>query len=79
MSRLTEFNNGTNTGPGACNRWGYSVPLSDATIKALYRNHGFYVSKVSNVTEENLASRYILEVDADATITEAAQSSVGKN
>ena len=74
-----EINNGTNTGPGACNRWGYSVPLPEATIKALYRNHGAYVSKVSNVTEDNLAAQYILEVDADATIGEAAQSLVGKD
>jgi hypothetical protein len=57
-----EINNGTKTDPRRLNPWGYSVPLPDATIKALCRNHGSYVSRVSNVTDENLAAQYILEV-----------------
>jgi len=71
-------NSGTNSGPGACVRWGYSTPFSQATLDALYRNHGKYVSQVSNVTEANLDRGYIVEEDADATITEAAQSRIGK-
>src|SRR5579862_6484759 len=32
----TRINVGTNTGPGACNRWGYSVPIDPATLQAMY-------------------------------------------
>jgi hypothetical protein len=33
-----EYNNGTNTGPGACNRWGYSLPFSERFVQSLYSN-----------------------------------------
>jgi hypothetical protein len=70
---------GTNSGSGACSRWGYTDPFDEATLRALYRNHGRYVSQVSNVTEQNLADGFITPADAEATISEAARSAVGKH
>ena len=72
------YNVGTNSGPGACVRWGYSIPFDDALLKSLYRNHGQYVSRVSNVNDRNVESGYILEEDAEIDTTEAAQSRIGK-
>ena len=69
---------GTGTGPGTCSRWGYSDPFSDATLSSLYRNHGQYVSPVSQVTSENEQEGYILQKDAQQTIVDAAHSSIGK-
>jgi len=74
----TATNTGLNSGPGFCYLFGSHVPFDQATLDALYRNHGAYVSAVSNVTEENLAAGYILEPEAEATIVEAAQSNIGK-
>jgi hypothetical protein len=72
------YNVGTNSGPGACVRWGYSIPFDDALLKSLYRNHGQYVSRVSNVNDRNVESGYILEEDAEIDTTEAARSGIGK-
>ena len=69
---------GTNSGPGSCSRWGYTEPFSDDVLESLYRNHGAYVSQVTNVTEENLLMGFILPADADHTIEDAAQSSIGQ-
>ena len=70
---------GTNFGPGACSRWGYTAPFDEATLRELYPNHGRYVSQVSNVTERNLVEGFITPADAEATVREAAQSAVGKH
>jgi Alpha/beta hydrolase domain len=74
----TELNSGLNIGPGACVRWGYSTPFDAPTLAQLYRNHGDYVSKVTHVTDGNVSAGYMLRVDAQATIDEAAQSEFGK-
>jgi len=74
----TEYNNGTNTGPGACNRWGYSLPFPQQLLDELYRNHGQYVSRVSQVNDANVRAGYILRVDAQASTMTAAHSEVGK-
>ena len=72
------YNVGTNSGPGACVRWGYSVPFDDDLLKNLYRTHGQYVSRVVKVNERNAENGYILEPDAEIDDQVAAQSSVGK-
>lgn len=69
---------GTNFGPGACDRWGYTEPFDAEVLESLYPNHGSYVSRVSNVTMENLRRGYIVQADAEQTIKEAAESRVGK-
>jgi hypothetical protein len=74
----TEWNSGFNVGPGACVRWGYSIPFDAATLAQLYKNHGDYVSRVVDATNGNVRDGYILRVDAQATVNEAAQSEFGK-
>jgi hypothetical protein len=69
---------GTNFGPGACDRWGYTEPFDEATLRSLYSSHGKYLSQVANVTEQNQTDGFILGPDAEATVREAAQSGVGK-
>lgn len=74
----TAINNGTNTGPGACARWGYYKPMDISTLNKLYPTHEAYVSAVERVTNENLRAGFILKQDADATIHEAKESLVGR-
>jgi len=76
----TAVNTGVN-GPPAnafCRLFGSYQPFDEATLDALYRNHGAYVSRVSNVTLENLSRGFLVQEDAAATLQEAAQSRFGK-
>ena len=74
----TALNSGVNSGPGYCSFYGTYQPFDDATLAALYGSHDAYVGRVKQVTSRNLAARFIVREDAEATIREAAQSSVGK-
>jgi hypothetical protein len=74
----TAVNNGTNTGPGACARWGYYKPFDVATLNKLYPTHAGYVSAVEKVTNENLRAGFILKADAERTIQEARDSAIGR-
>lgn len=74
----TALNSGTNTGPGACARWGSYQPFGLTTLNKLYPTHEGYVSAVERVTNENLKAGYILKVDAEATIREAKESMIGR-
>ena len=74
----TAVNNGTNTGPGACARWGYYKAFDVAMLNKLYPTHAAYVSAVEKVTNENLKAGFILKADADATIKEARDSAIGR-
>jgi hypothetical protein len=74
----TATNTGLNSGPGFCILFGTHQPFDDATLAALYRNHGQYVSAVDKTTNENLAAGYILAPEAQATVDEAARSDIGK-
>jgi hypothetical protein len=74
----TGENNGTNTGPGACARWGYYKPFSVATLNKLYPTHAAYVNAVEKVTAENLRLGFILKADAEHTIQEARASAIGR-
>ncbi|MBC6457039.1 alpha/beta hydrolase domain-containing protein [Actinomadura sp. HBU206391] len=71
--------NGTNSGPGTCDRWGFTVPFDDAKLAALYPRHGGYVSRVAKVTGQNRRAGFILPGDAARTISEAARSPIGTN
>ena len=72
------LNTGINGGPSFCLLFGTHVPFTDATLDALYKNHGQYVSPVDHVTDDNLAAGYILTPDAGETMTQAAHSEIGK-
>jgi hypothetical protein len=74
----TAVNNGVNTGPGACERWGYYIPFDIPTLEALYPTHTDYVVAVTQVTKENLRLGYILLPDATATLTDAKASIIGR-
>jgi hypothetical protein len=73
----TAYNVGFNTGPGACNRWGYYIPFDIPMLDQLYPSHNEYVKQVRDVTHDNLQSGFILSVDADATVNAADASAVG--
>jgi hypothetical protein len=73
----TAENVGESVSGGACPRWGYHKPFSVQTLNALYPNRGQYVSKVIQVTHDNVSSGYLLEKDAEAIIGAAKATSVG--
>jgi len=73
----TAFNVGFNNGPGACQRWGYSVSFDVGTLDDLYPAHERYVQRVTRLSQDNVRRRYILERDAQQTIHDAVESRVG--
>jgi hypothetical protein len=60
-----------------CRTFGSHVAFDGATLSALYRNHGTYVSKVSHATAETVWSGFVVPEDAEATIGAAAHSDIG--
>jgi hypothetical protein len=64
-------------GAGACVRWGSSVDMTVAQLKAHYSSHADYVAKVRKVTNENVAKGFLLKPDGDAQIKAAEMSAVG--
>jgi hypothetical protein len=76
----TAVNTGVNYpgAPSVCRLFGSYQPFDQATLDALYHNHGAYVSRVSNVTSDNQLRGFLVEEDAAVTVQDAAQSSVGK-
>ena len=75
----TAVENGINSGPGLCFLYGSHTPFDAATLARLYRNHGAYVSDVSQVSNDNVAAGYILNEDAQTDIESAAHSDIGKS
>jgi hypothetical protein len=74
----TGINKGTNTGPGACARWGFYKPYDLVTLNKLYPTHEAYVSAVERATNENLRAGFILTADAESTIRAARESGIGR-
>jgi hypothetical protein len=74
----TALNMGTNSGPGACARWGYYKAFDIAMLNKLYPTHSAYVSAVEKATNENLRAGFILKADAERTIQEARDSAIGR-
>jgi hypothetical protein len=72
----TALNNGTNGGSGFCVLYGTYIPFNDSTLNALYRNHGTYVSAVTQATNYNLKAGYIINADAQTIRDEAAHSNI---
>ncbi len=77
VSVPTALNTGSNSGPSFCFLFGTHVPFGDAQLASLYRNHGRYVSGVSNADAANVAAGYLLPADAEANQQAAAHSDVG--
>jgi len=74
----TALNTGSNGGPSFCILFGTHIPFDAATLAGLYPTHGSYVDAVQDVVHGNLANGYIVHRDAQATISGAAHSVVGK-
>jgi hypothetical protein len=68
---------GEAVGPGACVRWGYSVDFTVDQLDAHYPTHASYVSRVRQVTADNVKRGYILPADAAETVREAERSHIG--
>jgi Alpha/beta hydrolase domain len=73
----------TNTGENSpvnnmCRYLGSYVPFDAGTLNALYPDHQAYVNQVIGATHQNQTDGFIGGADAAATISEAAQSDVGR-
>jgi hypothetical protein len=68
---------GHNTGPGFCFLFGTFIAFDDTTVDTLYPNHGTYVSRVVQATQNLVRDRFILIEDAQALRSEAIHSDVG--
>jgi alpha/beta hydrolase family protein len=65
----------SNPGPGFCILFGREIPLP-VTLQSLYANHGKYVSKFAHATNILESNGFLLEPDAEAGQSQAAQSAV---
>jgi len=79
MAVPTALNTGSNSGPSFCILFGTHIPFSNEQLASLYRNHGQYVSAVTQTDTDNVKAGYLLQADAQENQREAAQSSFGKN
>jgi len=75
----TAVNDGIDTGPGACVRWGYYTPFGVTELDQLYPTHDRYVDEVTRVAQGNVKQGYILDPDAQQTIRCAGYSNVGSS
>jgi hypothetical protein len=73
----TAENVGVNSGPGACVRWGYSVPFDFATLQSLYTSHDSYIDQVISANRTDVRNGYISAADARRSIVKAIYTDVG--
>ena len=73
----TALNVGVNSGPGACVRWGYSIPFSVDELDSFYPSHDGYVDQVVEITKGNIRNNYIDAADGQRSILRAIHSDVG--
>lgn len=82
--RLPQFlvpiaDQGALNGPAfPCNVSGWHRYYTATELKAMYKTHGRYVSKVANIIEALVRQGYVLKHDARATIRDAARSDVAR-
>ena len=74
----TAQNTGQNSGPAFCRLNGSHIEFENARLDVLYPTHAAYLTKVREITAQNLKTGYILKPDADATIAAAEASAIGK-
>ena len=77
VSVPTYLNVGTNSGPGACVRWGYHLPFSVAELNAIYSGYENYVNQVTRAANADVKKGFIEPQDARQIIYEAIESGVG--
>jgi hypothetical protein len=68
MDVPTAVHSGTNTGNGACPRWGYSVDFDPEKLASLYPTQEDYVSQVIAAVLQNLSDGFLLVPDAQETL-----------
>lgn len=73
----TALNVGTNSGPGACVRWGYSVPFGVAQLDQLYPSYSAYVDAVARAAFDNAAHGYVKPSDAQQAVLDAIGTKIG--
>lgn len=73
----TATNTGDNSGGQFCNLFGSHQPFEPARLVMLYPTHSAYVNAVTAAADDNVRAGYLLRVDAERTIREAEQSSIG--
>ena len=82
--RLPQFlvpiaDQGALNGPSfPCNVSGWHRYYTAAELRAMYGNHGRYVSNVANIIDSLVKQGYVLRHDANVQIRDAAQSDVAK-
>jgi hypothetical protein len=69
---------GIGNSPAFCTLFGTTVPFSASHLSSLYKNHGQFVSKWAQATENDVAAGYLLPADAVELINSAAASQIGK-
>jgi hypothetical protein len=67
-----------NSGPGFCFLFGGFDRFDDARLKALYRNHGAYVSRFVRAVKDSEKEGFLLVEDAQTQRNIASQSTIGK-
>ena len=72
----TRINSGLNVGPGACNRWGYSLPMDPATLQSMYPDPLAYFRGVAQVDKANVIGGYMLQADMAADMNSAAAGNI---
>ena len=72
----TRINSGLNVGPGACNRWGYSLPIDPTTLQQMYPDYLTYFRGVAQVDKANVISGYMLQADMVADMNSAAAGNI---
>ncbi|MBV9782782.1 MAG: hypothetical protein JO264_03090 [Acidisphaera sp.] len=77
VSVPTYLNVGTNSGPGACVRWGYHLPFSVAELNEIYSGYDNYVNQVAKAANADVKKGFIEPQDARQIIYQAIESGVG--
>lgn len=73
----TATNTGMNSGDAFCRLYGSHEPFAEAALRSLYPSQAAYLAAVNAAVEQNLASGFILEADAEETKAQARASGVG--
>jgi hypothetical protein len=70
----TRINSGINVGPGACNRWGYSLAMDPAVVQSMYPDRMQYFFRVAQAAKANVVAGFMLQPDMVAEMTRARNS-----
>lgn len=74
----TRINNGTNSGPGACVRWGYSTPIDQATLNTMYNNSfANFFNLAARTSKQNVMAGYILPQDLALDLADFSKVKIG--